>query len=193
MELPIISPGSMTPPAASDSVRRRASRARSPVARLLALVGGAIVASHIGMASADLKLLPPEEAFRLAARALDTRTIEASYAIAGGYYLYRDKIRFALDPAAPALAGVTLPAGKLKDDEFFGRVETYRDRIVVRLPMSEAAPGRTVTLIADSQGCADAGVCYPPNTQRITLTLPAVDGRPGPLIEATPAKKRWFN
>ena len=58
--------------------------------------------------------------------------------------------------------------------------------------MAKAAPGQAVTLRADSQGCADAGVCYPPHTQRITLAVPATDGKPGPLVEAVPAKKTWF-
>ena len=166
---------------------------RTLVGRAAALVGVALALLHIGIAAADPKLRPPEEAFRFSARALDTRTLEANYGIAKGYYLYRDKFSFSVEPAPHALAAPALPPGKLKDDEFFGRVETYRDRIVVRLPLAEAAPGRTLTLVANSQGCADAGVCYPPHTQRIELTLPAANGRPGPLIEATPPKKRWFN
>ena len=71
----------------------------------------------------------------------------------------------------------------MKDDEFFGRVETYRDRVVVRLPLPRSAAGESITLRANSQGCADAGVCYPPHTQRVTLAVPAVDGKPGPLVE----------
>jgi thiol:disulfide interchange protein DsbD len=181
----------MPRPRRDDSLRRARRRTLAPVARRAALVGAAL-ALHIGTAAADLKLLPPEEAFRFAARALDTRTLEANFAIEGGYYLYRDKLRFSVEPAGTSLAPAALPPGKVKDDEFFGRVETYRDRVVVRLPMNEPAPGRSVTLVAESQGCADAGVCYPPNVQRITLTVPPADGRPGPLIEATPAKKRWF-
>lgn len=169
-----------------DSVRRRS------VAVASALVGLTIVGWHIGTPAAELKLLPPDEAFRFAARALDTRTLEANFTIASGYYLYRDKMSFALEPEENSLGAVTLPPGKLKEDEFFGRVQTYRDRVVVRLPMAQAAPGRSLTLRADSQGCADAGVCYPPHTQRITLAVPAVDGKPGALVEAMPAKKSWF-
>ena len=176
----------MPRPGVVDSVRRRS------VAVASALVGLTIVGWHIGTPAAELKLLPPDEAFRFAARALDTRTLEANFTIASGYYLYRDKMSFALEPEGNPLGAVTLPPGKLKEDEFFGRVQTYRDRVVVRLPMAQAAPGRSLTLRADSQGCADAGVCYPPHTQRITLAVPAVDGKPGALVEAMPAKKSWF-
>ena len=59
--------------------------------------------------------------------------------------------------------------------------------------MNEPAPGQSVTLRTESQGCADAGVCYPPTVHRITLAVPATDGKAGPLVEAVPAKKPWFN
>lgn len=182
----------MPKPRHADSLRRPPRASRAFIAAALALVGPALVIVHIGAARADLKLLPPEQAFRLSARALDTRTLEANFVIANGYYLYRDKIRFALETDGRALRETPLPPGKLKDDEFFGRVETYRDRLVVRLPMNEPAPGQSVTLRTESQGCADAGVCYPPTVQRITLAVPAVDGKPAPLVEAVPAKKPWF-
>ena len=182
----------MPKPRLAESVRRLAVSARTSVAGASALVGLTILFCHIGALAADLKLLPPDQAFRFAARALDTRTLEANFTIANGYYLYRDKMSFALEPDGIGLGATTLPRGKLKDDEFFGRVETYRDRVVVRLPMAKAAPGQSVTLRADSQGCADAGVCYPPHTQRITVAVPAADGKPGPLVEALPAKKSWF-
>jgi thiol:disulfide interchange protein DsbD len=119
--------------------------------------------------------------------------VEASFAVADGYYLYRDKLRFSATPEAVALGSVTLPAGKVKEDPFFGRVETYRDRVVVRLPLDNAAPGQVVTVRAESQGCADAGVCYPPNAQSVTVTLPGAGAPPGVLIEANPPRKRWFN
>ena len=59
----------------------------------------------------------------------------------------------------------SLPPGKIKDDEFFGKVETYRGQLAVRLPLEGAQPGAMVTVKAESQGCADAGVCYPPQVQ----------------------------
>ena len=166
---------------------------RAPVARACALVGVAILVLEIGAAHAQVKLLPTEEAFRFSARALDARTVEASFAVAEGYYLYRDKLRFSASPATVALGTVALPPGKAKEDPFFGKVDTYRDRVVVRLPLESGAAGQAVTLRAESQGCADAGVCYPVNAQSVTVTLPAPGAPPGPLIDANPPKKRWFN
>lgn len=146
------------------------------------------VACAQGLPAEGPKLLPPEQAFRLSARALDPSTLEARFDIADGYYLYRDKMRFTIEPVA---AGPTeLPPGKRKHDDFFGDVETYRDALVVRIPLAKPAPGQTLTLHADSQGCADAGVCYPPNPQQVQLVVPTLAGKPGPFVE--PARKGWF-
>ena len=132
--------------------------------------------------------MPPEQAFRLSARALDPSTIEARFDVADGYYLYRDKLRFSIDPVGASAAA--LPPGKSKHDEFFGDVEIYRGVVAVRVPLASAAPGRTLTLSADSQGCADAGVCYPPTHEQVQLTLPERAGKPGPFVEA--GRKGWF-
>jgi len=179
----------MPKPRPAESVRSRHRHRRAFVAALVALVG--LPAVQVGAQVAESKLLPPEQAFRLAARALDTRTLEVDFAIASGYYLYRDKLRFALEPQSADIAAA-LPPGQEKTDEFFGRVQTYRDRLVVRLPLAAAAPGQSLSLRVESQGCADAGVCYPPQIQRLTVAVPARDGKPGPLVEATPAARRWF-
>lgn len=161
-------------------------------ARRSALVLLALLAGGTALA-ADPKLLPPEQAFRFSARALDDRTLEARFAVENGYYLYRDKIRFALDPESPALGAVDLPPGKEKVDEFFGKVQTYRGNLVVKLPLAIAPGTRSLVLVADSQGCADVGVCYPANRQKVTLSLPEPGKGPGAVVEAHPRKKNWFN
>jgi thiol:disulfide interchange protein DsbD len=142
--------------------------------------------------AADAELLPPEQAFRYSARALDSRTLEARFVVADGYYLYRDKFSFAVAPDSTVLGVPEMPAGKVKTDQFFGNVETYRGTVVVKLALGGAAPGQSVVLTADSQGCADVGVCYPPNRQKLTLALPAAGTGPGVQVDAIPPKKRWF-
>jgi thiol:disulfide interchange protein DsbD len=141
-------------------------------------------------AQADPNLLPPQEAFRFSARALDDRTLEARFSVVDGYYLYRDKMKFALEPSMANIA-VTLPPGTVKEDQFFGKVETYRGDVVVRVPLAQAA--KSVVLVADSQGCADAGVCYPVTRQKVTVSVPEPGKGPGPVVEAHPRKKSWFN
>jgi thiol:disulfide interchange protein DsbD len=136
-------------------------------------------------------LLEPERAFSFSARPLDATTVEAQFAIANGYYLYRDKLKLSVEPGALAAPPI-LPPGKIKQDEFFGKVETYRGKVLVRVSLAAPAPGATVTVKAESQGCADVGVCYPPQVQRIALSLPPAGAGPGPVVEFAPAKKSWF-
>ncbi|MEP6996627.1 MAG: protein-disulfide reductase DsbD N-terminal domain-containing protein [Betaproteobacteria bacterium] len=155
---------------------------------LLAL--GAVLAFAMP-ALAQVTPLPPDKAFRFSARAVDAQTVEARFTIADGYYLYRDKIHFALDPASGgALSTPALPAGKIKQDEFFGRVETYRGSMTVNLAVKNFSPGKTLVIRAESQGCADVGICYPPTTQTATVALPA--GSVVPATDEAP-KKTWFN
>ncbi len=131
--------------------------------------------------TAEPELLEPEKAFRFAARIARADAIEVRYEIASGYYMYRDKFRFAVEPAAAKLGAAQLPPGKLKRDEFFGEVETYRDEVRILLPFTlEGGTVPALTLTAISQGCADVGVCYVPQEQKAELRLtgfdPAVGG-----------------
>jgi thiol:disulfide interchange protein DsbD len=122
---------------------------------------------------AEPELLEPEKAFRFTARLKDERTIEVSYQIAPGYYLYRDKFRFTLTPAGTQAGVPQLPAGKKHRDEFFGEVETYRGSLTILLPFESADAG-VIQLAALSQGCADVGVCYVPHEQKAELRLAAL-------------------
>lgn len=119
-------------------------------------------------------LLEPQQAFKFSAKALDADTIEVRYQVAEGYHLYRDKLKFDISPADVALALLQLPPGKVEQDEIFGRMVVYRGDVKIRLPLKRSNAGpQTVTLKAVSQGCADVGVCYPPQTQGAVLQLAA--------------------
>ncbi|MCC6532208.1 MAG: protein-disulfide reductase DsbD [Burkholderiales bacterium] len=126
----------------------------------------------LGCAQAE-EPLPPEQAFKLSARLLDSQTLLVRYDIERGYYMYRDKFQFEAPPVA--LGQAQMPPGKLKDDPIFGRVETYRDRVEIKIPIapSGAVPA-VLKLKATSQGCADLGVCYPPQEQFAELRLAAM-------------------
>jgi thiol:disulfide interchange protein DsbD len=117
------------------------------------------------------EVLEPEKAYRLTAQALDGRTIEVRYQIEDGYYLYRDKFKFAAEPASVRLGTPELPQGKIKHDDFFGEVETYRKSLAIRLPVEAPAEVSEVRLTVTSQGCADIGVCYPPTAQTVPVKL----------------------
>jgi thioredoxin:protein disulfide reductase len=155
--------------------------------RVLWTLGALLVAAP---AVAQVNPLPPEKAFRFSARALNPQTVEARFNIADGYYLYRDKLHFVVEPATSGLVAPSLPAGKVKEDQFFGRVETYRGNVIVNLQLEGTAPGQKVVVQAESQGCADLGICYPPTVQRVTVALPAADSAPTKLDDVP--KKQWF-
>ena len=118
------------------------------------------------------EFLDPEIAFKFSARALDANTLEARWQIADDYYMYRDKFKFAVEGAT--LGAPKLPAGKIKEDEFFGKVETYRKDVRIALPIQRTAGATSVTLKTVSQGCADAGLCYTPQETSVSIKLPAL-------------------
>src|SRR5471030_301149 len=134
-------------------------------------------------------LLDPALAFRFSARAVDAGTLEVRYQIANGYYLYRDKFKFAVDSTAVKLGEPQFPKGDVHDDEFFGKVETYRKELRVRLPFTRDTTATQFKLAVTSQGCADAGVCYVPQEQIAEIKLAAfapASGASGPGAAPTP-------
>jgi thiol:disulfide interchange protein DsbD len=115
-------------------------------------------------------LLEPEKAFRISTHALDANHVEVRFAIAEGYYMYRERFKFAVDAGSKGKLGAPqFPPGVRKKDEFFGEVETYRKQLAIRLPV-EGAEGE-LRLTVTSQGCADVGVCYIPMDSKVTVQL----------------------
>ncbi len=125
------------------------------------------------------ELLEPDVAFKFSARALDANTLEARWQIADGYYMYRDKFKFKV--AGGKLGALKLPAGKMTDDEFFGKVATYSKDVRIVLAIARTQGATSVSLHTISQGCAEAGVCYTPQTASVTIKLPALMAVPMPL------------
>ena len=122
----------------------------------------------------DQELLEADQAFALTVRARDADTLEASWKIADGYYMYRDKFRFeSLDPAL-TLKPAVIPPGKKKDDPGFGMVETYNKAVTIVLPIDRRAAGTgNARLRITAQGCNEpVGVCYPPEVKEVTIALP---------------------
>ncbi len=121
------------------------------------------------------QFLPADQAFRLSTTVVNGNTVTARWRITDGYYLYRDKFHFRiLSPQGTRLGTVTLPPGKQKDDGTFGHVDVYYHAVQARLPIERADGSRpqTITLQLVYQGCADAGICYPPITKQVALALP---------------------
>ena len=142
--------------------------------QLLLIVPLLLPVPAVHAAGAD-ELLEPDKAFRFSARALDAATVEVRYAIADGYYLYRERFRFAAEPASVMLGQPQFPKGLIHEDKFFGKQETYRKEVRIRLPL-EAAGAERLKLQVTSQGCADLGVCYVPQVQSADLRLASLGG-----------------
>lgn len=115
------------------------------------------------------EFLEPEQAFRLSAQAKDDRTVEVRFDVAPGYYLYRERLSVKASDGT-TLGDVLIPPGQVKFDENFQKnVETYHDGLSFTVPVTQAPAAFTLTV--NSQGCADAGLCYPPQTQTLRVSL----------------------
>ena len=130
----------------------------------------------------ESQLLPVDEAFALQAIAPQRDRVELSWAIADGYYLYRHRISVEVQDTGFGAGELQLPDGEPHHDEFFGDVETYRGTLRATLPGSAEPGAAAVTLKVRYQGCADLGVCYPPQTRMLTVALPAAGTGTGTAI-----------
>jgi thiol:disulfide interchange protein len=123
--------------------------------------------------AAGVDLPPVDRVFVPSAKAVSRDRIEVQWKIADGYYLYRHRTSVQADSAFMG-ARLSLPAGDKHHDEFFGDVETYRGSLTGVLTGAATPGADTTTLTIKYQGCADAGVCYPPQTRTLRVALPAV-------------------
>ncbi|GAB1406190.1 protein-disulfide reductase DsbD [Thermomonas brevis] len=139
----------------------------------LGVLAGLLGAMPAG--AADFELPPVDEVFVLSAQATAPDRIELRWRIADGYYLYRHRTAASGDAAFTG-ARLSLPAGTPYRDEFFGDVETYRSSLTGVLTGIPADGAATTTLTVKYQGCADAGVCYPPQTRKLRVALPQPAG-----------------
>lgn len=112
-------------------------------------------------------LLDVDRAFVFQASPNGEGQIQADWQIADNYYLYRDKIKARLISGEAELGELTTSTGKTKDDPIFGQVEVYYGTAQANLPLYN--PKGQVVVEFEYQGCAEAGVCYPPQTKQITL------------------------
>jgi thiol:disulfide interchange protein DsbD len=151
-------------------VRRDSEIHTTHAATALALLGLFAPSAHaVGVED----LLPVDQAYVLSAKAVSRERVEFAWTIAPGYYLYRH--RFAVAPVDAAFKAnpLQLPDGAKHHDQFFGDVETYRDSVTAVLTGAAADATTAATFKVKYQGCADVGVCYPPQTRTITVAMPA--------------------
>jgi len=146
----------------------------SPSGTAGASVGALLDQLHSGNSGDNF--LPPDQAFRLSATATPAADgaarIQLTWLIAPGYYLYRDRIKAAGASAAIALGKLQFPPGITEHDQFFGDQVIYHNRLIATLPITRHTAGATALPVRITyQGCAEAGLCYPPITRALTVAL----------------------
>ncbi|KTF41064.1 protein-disulfide reductase DsbD family protein [Xanthomonas translucens] len=132
--------------------------------------------------------LPSDQAFGFEAIVGDGNTLLLRFTPAPGYYLYRDRTALALEGAAGIRTGLPRwPQGRTHQDEHFGNVVVYFDQTEVSVPLQrQRADAAEATLVATFQGCQTEGICYPPMTRRVKLSLPKGKLSPADQAEVAP-------
>ncbi len=119
---------------------------------------------------AETEFLEPEKAFVFSAQMASPDTLELHYRVAPGYYMYRERFGIAITPAdATTLGQAVYPKGEVKYDPTFEKdMEVFHKDVTIRVPVG--AGGQPFVLTLTGQGCADAGLCYPPMDSTVKLT-----------------------
>lgn len=136
--------------------------------------GGINAVLKANRATAEPDFLPPDQAFQVAAFADGPDRVKVQWAIHEGYYLYKSRIKLATSSQEAQLGTPSLPKGKPKHDDYFGDQEVYHDSLDATVSVARKAGGKlTLPLDVTYQGCAEAGLCYPPITKTLEVALGA--------------------
>lgn len=165
------------------SVRVRALRFLAVLMSFMFVLGG------LSVARAADDFLDPSVAFKFSASESPGQ-VDVRFKVANGYYLYRERFAFAVKGGQATLGDPQFPAGHVKFDQTFQKeVETYRDEVVIHVPVKQAAG--PFQLAVTSQGCADEGICYPP-AEHVVKVDGAALGAAAP-VDRTAASGSWFD
>ena len=157
---------------------------------LILLIPAAATRAAIGHGS-EADILKPEQAFRYVASATADEVI-VRWTIEPAHYLYRERMSYESRTPGITLGTASIPPGTPHNDEYFGQMHIFRDSLEVRLPLSTRPAGPVqLALAIKSQGCADIGLCYPPQVWVANVELPAAGnataspGKLGALLNGT--------
>ncbi len=153
------------PPSEWDATVKVMSAAASGVASADKLFG-----DESSLAVGDDEFLPVDQAFVLTGDALTVNNLQLNWRIADGYYLYKERIKVEPADSKQDIGTLVLPKGENHHDEYFGDQEVYRQSVdaTFSLPPTDA---KSVDVKVTYQGCADAGLCYPPETRLVSIYL----------------------
>ncbi|AKM00061.1 MULTISPECIES: protein-disulfide reductase DsbD [Burkholderia cepacia complex] len=157
---------------------------------LAVLLSFVLVLGGLSVARAADDFLDPSVAFKFSASESPGQ-VDVRFKVANGYYLYRERFAFAVKSGQATLGEPQLPAGHVKFDQTFQKnVETYRDEVVVHVPVKQASG--PFELAVTSQGCADEGICYPP-AEHVVKVGGAALGAAGSSSGQAAAEGSWFD
>ncbi|MBT8123136.1 MAG: protein-disulfide reductase DsbD [Gammaproteobacteria bacterium] len=149
------------------------------------------ISDRLGLGGNDDEFLDPDDAFKVEAKEVSPGMVEVRWTIADDYYLYRDKLKITLaDNPDVALGAISIPQGKTKHDEFFGDVQVFYNSTTAQVPVQHlTGKADEITLQVGHQGCAEAGICYPPAKKQLTVALSgeSSSGIPATAAISTPA------
>jgi len=158
---------------------------RSLLAFLLLLPLAATAQGLLGGLGSSDDFLPPDEAFQFSAEVVPGDRVAVRWVIADGYYLYRHRLAARTETPGISVGALEVPTGEKKTDEFFGEVEVYHQQLDVSVPFTRAQPDlASFEIKVTFQGCAEKGLCDPPTTKTVALTLPPPGAAP---VAAPPA------
>ena len=124
--------------------------------------------------------LPAEQAFKLSAILLDNNMLAVRWLVQPDYYLYKDKISFSVDEAS--IENIRFPDATIKNDEFFGEVSVYNTPLEIQIELNNIQKDYVLVTIKH-QGCWEGGVCYPPQVDRLEVSLEGSKKAPIPSNE----------
>ncbi|MCQ8105198.1 protein-disulfide reductase DsbD [Methylomonas sp. SURF-2] len=133
------------------------------------------------------EILPADQVFKLSAAGQSRQQLELEWQIEPGYHLYSDKTKVESESAGIQIGALQMPAGTVEHDAVFGEMSVYRDSLKLTVPLDNPANLPRVELLVKYQGCADIGVCYPPQKKRVVVELPET-----PATGAPDAVKQFF-
>ncbi|MFZ9610862.1 MAG: protein-disulfide reductase DsbD N-terminal domain-containing protein, partial [Methylococcales bacterium] len=137
--------------------------------------------AHSAAIFASNDILPPEQAFKVSVKALTVDQVEVSWDIAKGHYLYSNHIKFISKTKQIPILAPVFPVGETKHDENFGDVIIYRNKIQIPVSFTESKEVTAIKFEVQFRGCADKGICYPPQKKIFDVNLPTPVSVPNSL------------
>ena len=134
-------------------------------------------------------LLPADEAFRLSASSDRSDRVTLRWQIADGYYLYRDKVQVTAPDGSVQPGRPSIPGGETKHDDYFGDQVVFFGEMVAEVPVAAARGARDANLLVVYQGCAEAGLCYPPIRKTVQVALGTAAPADGAAAAPSPGKR----